>query len=59
MTKDLNVAIVSDLMRVYYTGIAYKMWLFLHIQHFKIITGIMTDNIIPRYIRFPGILYNF
>ena len=27
--------------------------------HFKIITGIMTDTIIPGYIRYPGISHNF
>ena len=36
-----------------------KFGYFYDIQHFKIITGIMIDNIIPGHIRFLGISYNF
>ena len=49
---------VKDLMRVYINAIDRGIWLFCHI-YFKIITRIISDNIIARHIGFLGILYDF
>lgn len=35
------------------------MFYFYDIQHFKIDTGIKTDNTLPNHVRFSGISYNF
>ena len=35
------------------------MFYFYDIQHFKVDTGIKTDNTLPNHIRFSGISYNF
>lgn len=59
MTKDLRVPIVKDLMRVIIIELTMKFDYFSDIEHFKIMTRIITDNIIPRHIKLPGISYNF
>lgn len=50
MAKDLNVPIISDLIRGYLRELMRKFGYFCDIQHFKIIIGITTDNIILRCI---------
>ena len=64
--KRLKMAVVIDLVRVHYNAIDMEIWLSLWIQHFKMIPGIMTGNIIPGYIiekkdidRFLEALNNF
>ena len=55
MTKDLK-GMVKDLIRMQLTK---KLDYCCDIQHFKIITRIMTDNILPGHTKFLGIPYNF
>ena len=60
MTKDFaKMAIVKDLMTVHCRGIDRENLVISVAQHFKIITGIMVDNIISGYIRFPEISHSF
>lgn len=51
--KEFKISKVKDLMRVHLNGIDNKIY-FCNIP-FKIITRIMTDDIIPEHIRSPGI----
>ena len=47
MTKDfLKMAIVKDLMKVHCSGIDRENLVISVAEHFKIITGIMTDTIV-------------
>ena len=55
MKKDLKW-LVKDLITMQLTR---KLGYFTDIQHFKIITRIMTDDIIPGYTRFPEISHSF
>ena len=46
-------------MRVHLNAIGKKNYDLCDTQHFKMITGIMTSNIIPGHIRSFGISYKF
>lgn len=48
--------IVEDLMP---THLLKKYIYFSDIQHFKIVTKIVTDNILPEHMRVPGMLNSF
>lgn len=48
--------IVEDLMP---THLLKRYIYFCDIQHFKIVTKIVTDNILPEHMRVPGMLYIF
>lgn len=50
MTKDFKMPIVKELMRVHYNA-NNKFGSFWDIQHFKKITGILTDNITYQIFR--------
>lgn len=45
MTKELKMSVVKDLTTVPYNGIDKEFGCFCVTQHFKIIGGIMNDNI--------------
>ena len=60
MTKDFaKMAIVKDLMTVHCRGIDRENLVISVAQHFKIITGIVTNSIIPGHSRILEISYNF
>ena len=57
MTKDLKMTTVKDLMKVHYNAVDKKISYFWDI-HFKVITRIMTYNIVPEHTRFLEISCN-
>ena len=57
MTKDLKMTMVKDLMKVHNNAVDKKISYFWDI-HFKVITSIITYNIIPEHIRFLEISCN-
>ena len=60
MTKDFSkMAIVKDLMKVHCSGIDRENLVISVAEHFKIITGIMTNSIIRGHTRILEISYNF
>ena len=60
MTKDfLKMTIVKDWWKFIIMELIRKFCYFCGTQHFKIISRIMTDSIIPGHIRILGVSYNF
>ena len=57
MTKDLKMTKVKDLMKVYNNAVDKKISYFWDI-HFKVITRIITYNIIPEHIRYLDVSCN-
>lgn len=55
MIEDLKMSMVKALMTVHYNAADMKIGY--DTQYFKVIMGIMTNNIILGHVRFPGVSF--